>query len=113
MAEHEQALKDHLAKLARHREVSAELKDLRLQAKVANAVYQKTEDDLTALQVRRCRAHALTLCVRPIHFPRRALTLVPFAPPALRRAERPLRRCCGSSTRTGRTSAARGTRASS
>ena len=74
MADHDEALKEHLAKLARHREVSAELKDLRLQAKVANAVYQKTEDDLTALQVRRRRASARTL-LRPSISPPRAHAL--------------------------------------
>ena len=49
--DHADAVAAHIAKLSRHREVSAELKDLRLKARIAKADYQKTEDDLTALQV--------------------------------------------------------------
>ena len=46
----EKALADYRKKLMEHKEVEAKLKDLRLNLKDLNNQYQKSEDDLKALQ---------------------------------------------------------------
>ena len=49
-SEREQVLDKYRAKIREHREVEAKLKKMRLDVKGLVARYQKTEDDLTALQ---------------------------------------------------------------
>lgn len=49
-SEREQVLEEYRAKIREHREVEARLKRLRQDGKGLQARYQKTEDDLTALQ---------------------------------------------------------------
>ena len=49
-SEREQVLEEYRAKIREHREVEARLKRLRQDVKGLQARYQKTEDDLTALQ---------------------------------------------------------------
>ena len=49
-SEREQVLDDYRAKIREHREVEARLKRMREDIKGLSARYQKTEDDLTALQ---------------------------------------------------------------
>ena len=49
-SEREQVLEQYRAKIREHREVEARLKRLRLDVKGLKQRYQKTEDDLTALQ---------------------------------------------------------------